>query len=556
MATGTLIFRPSADVSFQHTASSGSTGYNMIADATADDNSTYISQTLSSTSSTSMNSVFTLTTNSTIPIYDFKITEARLYSRAMGASNNAAGSYNCYFAAGTASGGSSANAATSGTLTSGSYATASSTSTELMNSINTELQYNGELPIISVRVNTTGTKSSDKNASNGYIRVTQVYLELDYEDAVFEPPAEEEGVTYHSLTISSINATTNLGNGTTRVVEGTNQTIEIIPDDPILTAATDNGVDIRSQLVVQNYTNTYTVTPTKSGASYGFPLNNQTGYYTSNNNGRGNSAAVCRIDFNLHSPCVLTIDYINYAQAQNDYGIFGNIDVALGNTYTADTNAYYICNTANDNTANVRTLTYNIPAGTHFIDIKYRKNNQTNQNNDNLQWKITGFDILGPTSSYTYTLNNITDRHSLTFVFGEVTYYTISATGTNCRLFPDGQVIIMPGNSYNLNIVPNSITDIIGISDNGNNVTANLIKEKGMNQEGDTIVSYSYELANINANHTLQIVAVTADSILYEKVNGTWTVVVEAYYKENGRWEKKDLSFFNDMDLTYMKKGT
>jgi len=74
------------------------------------------------------------------------------------------------------------------------------------------------------------------------------------------------------------------------------------------------------------------VTTQVSGASYGFPLNNSTGYYTSNNNAKANSAAVARINFELDSSCVMTIQYINYAEATYDYGIFGNIDQALGTT--------------------------------------------------------------------------------------------------------------------------------------------------------------------------------------------------------------------------------
>jgi len=90
----------------------------------------------------------------------------------MGASNNNSGTYTCYFAAGTSAGGSSNNAATTGEVKSGNYATVNSTSTELMDSINNAIETNQEFPIISVKVTTTGAKSSDKNASNGYIRVT------------------------------------------------------------------------------------------------------------------------------------------------------------------------------------------------------------------------------------------------------------------------------------------------------------------------------------------------------------------------------------------------
>ncbi len=554
MASGTLTFRPSADVSLNHSLSAGSSGYLLIADAAADDNSTYISQTLSNTNSTSVSSTFTLTVAGELPPYSYKITATRLYARGAKGNNGETATVTCYFAAGTAAGGSSNNAAVSGELGT-SYATGSATSDELTNSINTYLQNNGEFPIISVKVTTTGTKSSSKNANNGYARITQIYAEFDYEETVFEPPEEEVGVNYYPLTISSINAITDPSNGTVRLQEGSNQTITINPVDPVLTLATDNGVNITSQLSRQDVSNTYSVTTRVSGASYGFNLNSNSGYYVSANKAQANSAAVARINFSLDSACAITIQYINYAEATYDYGIFGKLDTALTTTSTADTNAQYRCNTNADNTNTAKTITYSIPAGTHFIDIKYRKDNATDSNNDTLQWKISNFETTGASAIYTYNLNNITEKHNLMFIFGEVTYYTVTSTGNNCRLFPDGQVVVMPGNDYTLNIVPNAITDTIGITNNGTNVTTNLIKEKGMDKNGTTIASYSYTISNVQANHNLEIYSVPADSILYEKINNKWTVITDAYYKENGHWVKKDLSFFSNIDLTYMKRG-
>ena len=162
-------------------------------------------------------------------------------------------------------------------------------------------------------------------------------------------------------------------------------TVTITPSDPQLTLALDNGVDITSQLVGGIPTNTYAVTTQVSGASYGFPLNSSTGYYTSNNDGVSSSAAVCRVNFDFETECLVTIQYINYAEATYDYGIFGDVDEALSTSYTADSGAYHTCNASSDNTSSVQTLTYTIPAGTHFIDIKYRKDNYTDSNNDDLR---------------------------------------------------------------------------------------------------------------------------------------------------------------------------
>lgn len=554
MATGTLVFRPNADVSLNHSLSTGSVGYRLIADITADDNSTYIAQTLSSTTSSTVNSVFTLGSDGELPPYGLKVTAARLFARGIRGNNGETANATCYFAAGTMSGGNSDTAAVTLSLST-AYSTNNSISDSLVNDINSYFQANGEFPTISVKVTTSGAKSSNKNASNGYVRITQIYAEFDYEETVFEPPEEEAGVNYYPITISSINASTSPNNGTTRLPEGSNQTITINPTNPLLSVATNNGVDITSQLTRTEVSNTYNVTTQVSGANYGFPLNNNTGYYTSNNNAQANSAAVARINFDLDSECIITLTYINYAEATYDYGIFGKIDVALSTNQTSDTNAQFICNTQNTNKSSTQTISYNIPAGSHFIDIKYRKDNATDSNNDSLQWRISNFETIGGDAIYTYNLNNITEKHSLIFVFGETTYYTISSSSTDCKIFPDGQTIILPGNSYTINIVPNAVTDTVGLTDNGTNVTSSLSKDKGLDKNGNTIASYSYVLSNVQENHDISVLAVPADSILYEKINGKWTVITDAYYKENGHWVKKDLSFFNDLDLTYIKKG-
>jgi hypothetical protein len=51
-------------------------------------------------------------------------------------------------------------------------------------------------------------------------------------------------------------------------------------------------------------------------------------------------------------------------------------------------------------------------------------------------------------------------------VFGNVTYYFVTSTGTNCRLFPEGQQVKLSNDSYIINIVPTNVTDIITLYDN------------------------------------------------------------------------------------------
>lgn len=179
MATGTIILRPSADKTVDHIKSSGSLGWSLIADVTPDDDSTYIYQTLSSTSDTSIGSIFILT--GTIPIEKINITNVKLYIRARIGTNGETGSCIGYFAVNSENGGNSSNAVVSNPSLSTSYVTSNNTSSTLVTQLNEYINTNNSFPTVSVKVTSNGAKKSGKNASDGYIRITQVYMEVDYE---------------------------------------------------------------------------------------------------------------------------------------------------------------------------------------------------------------------------------------------------------------------------------------------------------------------------------------------------------------------------------------
>lgn len=369
---------------------------------------------------------------------------------------------------------------------------------------------------------------------------------------VIVPPEEDSGKTYYPITISSINATTNPAKGTTRVESGTSETITITPSDPQLTLALDNGVDITSQLVAHG-----TATPssaiTNITTSYGFEYNSSTGYYVSNNAGVSSSAAVARITFDLPVRCIVTFQYINYAEATYDFGVFSKVDTALSTSawnssqYAGDTTTdagleQIRLNTNSYNSQNAQTLTYEIPAGEHFIDVKYAKDEATDSNNDSLQFKITNIELLEPTVGYyTYDLNNINQSHSLIFIFGNVTYYFVTSnSGSNAKLYPNGQMVALPGDDYRLTIVPEKSTDTVSLTDNGTDVTGNLErKEVQTEKEGQTIttVNYIYRLTNIQAAHTLNV-SVAGGQVLMAKTNGNWVTVLKAFKKDERGWNE------------------
>lgn len=383
-------------------------------------------------------------------------------------------------------------------------------------------------------------------------------------NAIIEIPEEDPQYNYYPITISSINATTTPGRGTTRIVEGTNQTITIYPDDPQLTLATDNGTDITSQLVQHGGTIPDPTVATATGASYGFTLNSSTGYYVSQNTDVNKSAAVCRVSFDFNVRCLVTINYINYAEATYDFGVFGNIDTSLNTNYyeagsngatISDTSYKLACNTSSYNTSSVQTITYEIPSGQHYIDIKYSKDDATGENNDSLQWKIASIEPLENNNYYTYTLSNIQASHSLIFVFGNVSYFFVNSSGSGAKLYPNGSMVHLQGDTYRLTIVPDDYTYNVSVTDNNVNVSSQVQrKEEQVTKDGNTytVVNFIYTLNNIQATHNIVVIC-TASESLHLKVNNSWVRVSKIYKKINNVWIEVTLDSLTEPSI-YIKK--
>jgi len=417
----------------------------------------------------------------------------------------------------------------------------------------------------------TVTYTIPNHGSNYYWLYTLNNVSTDHAVTVeqagaFVPPDEDPTYNYYSVTVSSINATTDPKNGTTRVQEGTNKTITISPTDPQLTLALDNGVDITSQLVGGTPTNTYTVTTKVDGASYGFNLNSSTGYYVSSNNGVSKTASVARLNMNFESSCIVTIQYINYAEASYDYGLFGKLDVEVatdgltaGQNRSApsdSTSNYELAMASNSSSA--QTISYNVPAGEHFIDIKYGKDDASNGNNDSLQWKVASIEATSAGGDYTYTLSNINQKHSLIFIFGDVEYYFVTSSISGGKIYPDGQVVKLPGQNYSVTIIPDDVNATVTLTDNSTDKTSSLQLVEGTDKQGNQIVNYVYTIENITSAHTVYAFASAGDPSdqLFLKVGGSWQACTAVYKKVNGAWvEQTDLANLFSTSANYIKGG-
>lgn len=164
MATGTgsVIFRPSADKSLAHNVSSGSKGYSMLSEASQDGDSTYVYQSLTSTSSSTKKSTFTMSPVSAIP-EGATVTSVVLHVVARDSDDNVTAT----LTGAVVIGGSEKSVIGSSTLTT-SY-----------QDYTGNLTVSGSADTVAVAISTSGRKSSSKDDS-GYIRVTQVYLEVNY----------------------------------------------------------------------------------------------------------------------------------------------------------------------------------------------------------------------------------------------------------------------------------------------------------------------------------------------------------------------------------------
>lgn len=245
-------------------------------------------------------------------------------------------------------------------------------------------------------------------SSSSYVYVYGAEIEVTYTIPVYYD------VTINNSTSATVTATD------TNPLEGDD--VEIRANTLSGITITDNGVDVTSQFTQRSETaESYEVV---NVGNYGFTLNSSTGYYVSNNKGVSKSAAVCRVDFHVPVAATITFTYINYAEQGYDFGVFGNIDVALNNNYypagssgatISDSSYRLACNTSSYNSSSAKTLTYEMSAGDHSIWVKYSKDDASDANNDTLQFKvaITLDEPFTPGTYYGYDIENISTDHTI-----------------------------------------------------------------------------------------------------------------------------------------------
>ena len=119
------------------------------------------------------------------------------------------------------------------------------------------------------------------------------------------------------------------------------------------------------------------------GAQYGFALNSS-GYYVSQNVGVNSSYAICKLIIQNPLGKTVTMKYINYAEANFDYGIVSNLNQSLSLSSSADSSFLLSCK--GSSSSSVKTL--NLGRADGFYCIKFIKDSSTHANSDNFQFTI------------------------------------------------------------------------------------------------------------------------------------------------------------------------
>ena len=174
-----------------------------------------------------------------------------------------------------------------------------------------------------------------------------------------------------------------------------------------------NEVDNKTNIVADVYNPTpipMTYTLTDKVTRWPFVLQ-EDGYYKSTSG--ANSYSVCEVKFNNATAGKVIIDYIADHELGSDFAIFSNIDETLYTSNSSDGNTGTTkvkLNTKYSPSPDVKQIIYDMPAGEHFIYIKYAKNHVTDVGADSLRFKIRNEYLEYATKEVTYNIKDYIDE--------------------------------------------------------------------------------------------------------------------------------------------------
>ena len=146
-------------------------------------------------------------------------------------------------------------------------------------------------------------------------------------------------------------------------------------------------VNIGTPTVSVAYRDPDYVVKSVEGAPYGFSRSGN--YFVSGNRGVDSSYAMCLIVFYFKEERTVTINCINSGEANWDFGLISEVDTMLSKDSNEDTSGVFKSFKGESSTS-VVPIHMTIPAGEHFVCVKFRKDGGTSSGNDTLQFDVEG----------------------------------------------------------------------------------------------------------------------------------------------------------------------
>lgn len=156
-----------------------------------------------------------------------------------------------------------------------------------------------------------------------------------------------------------------------------------------------------------------TITVEPLGSTYTFTKDSD-GYYKPTNVGIHSSFAIARIRIvNNEGPTIVRLFWMQSSESGYDYGLVGQMEVSLSLSTNVDSNV--ILNAQSQTVTTPRELMLDAPTGTHFYDVKYRKDGSVNSGWDMFEFQLDVIDKVLSISSdrviitddYVLNLSNI-----------------------------------------------------------------------------------------------------------------------------------------------------
>lgn len=133
------------------------------------------------------------------------------------------------------------------------------------------------------------------------------------------------------------------------------------------------------------------------GTTYTFTKDSD-GYYKPSNVGINSSFALARIRIiNNEGPTIVRLLWMQSSESSYDYGLVGLMDVALSVSATVDSSV--LLNAYGQTVTTPRELLLEAPTGTHFYDVKYRKDGSAHSGWDMFEFQLDVIDKVLSISS-------------------------------------------------------------------------------------------------------------------------------------------------------------